>query len=166
MTDTLPYDKRGSYSILHNHLRAYEIGRLQKLADGDGNEAARARMQVANLNLQADAARRVRHDSDVTLVNGATSKLAELQVSQDSETEDEEDTPQERVGGTTQGLGENIRAGKEGAVVVVKEKVPSQKQKKDGRRKRAKATISKLAYITLTGYVPKPKGPEFAIYPI
>src|SRR6202035_4339301 len=50
MTDTLPYDRRGSYSILHNHLRAYEQARLQKLADGKGNEAARARMRIANLN--------------------------------------------------------------------------------------------------------------------
>ena len=165
MTDTLPYDRRGSYSILHNHLRAYEQARLQKLADGNGNEAARARMKVANLNLQADAARRVRHDSDVTLVGGATSKLAGLGVSDDSETEGEDEIPHETQRAARKQAVVQVKANKEAAVVTVEEKVAGKKEK-EGKRKRAKATISKLSFITLSGYVPKPKGPEFAIYPI
>ena len=167
MTDTLPYDKRGSYSILHNHLRAYEQARLQKLADGNGNEAARARMRVANLNLQADAAaRRGRQDSDVTLVGGgATSKFAGLGVSDDSETEGEDDIPQERQRAARKQAVAVVEANKERAVVTAEEKVVGKKEK-EGKRKKAKATISKLSFITLTGYVPKPKGPEFAIYPI
>src|ERR1700722_12535398 len=104
MTDTLPYDKRGSYSILHNHLRAYEQARLQKVANGNGNEAARAQMRIANLNLQADAARRVRQDSDITLVAGNAPQPAEL--SEDSKTEREDDKPVERERGTDNAVAE------------------------------------------------------------
>jgi hypothetical protein len=112
MTSTLPYDRRGSYSILHNHLRSYEQARLQKLADGNGNEAARASMRLANVNLQADAARRVQQDSDATLVGGATLKPAEL--ADDSDTEAEDDTPQERDTGAKQVM-VDVTARKEGA---------------------------------------------------
>jgi hypothetical protein len=163
MTSTLPYDKRGSYSILHNHLRAYEQARLQKLADGNGNEAARARMRIANLNLEADAARRVRHDSDVTLVGRAEPKPAEL--SDDSETEGEEDKIREDAKGMKHAVVE-VKASKEGSVVLEKQTVPGKKEKKGGKRKSLKNKISRVSFAAISGYVPKPKGPEFAIYPI
>lgn len=130
MTDTLPYDKRGSYSILHNHLRAYEQARLQKLADGKGNEAARARMRIANLNLQADAARRVRQDSDITLVAGNAPKPAEL--SEDSETEGEDDTPVEREKGTDSAVTET-KASTGGALAVQKRRHLARRKRKVGR---------------------------------
>jgi hypothetical protein len=166
MTDTLPYDKRGSYSILHNHLRAYEQARLQKLADGNGNEAARARMRIANLNLQADAARRVRQDSDITLVAGNAPKPAEL--SEDSETEGEDDKPMESEKGEkgTDSTVIGTKGSTGGALAIQKEAAPSKKEKKGGRRKRVKDKMAKISFTTFSGYVPKPKGPEFAIYPI
>jgi hypothetical protein len=163
MTSTLPYDKRGSYSILHNHLRAFEQARLQKIADGNGNESARARMRINNLNLQADAARRVRQDSDVTLVAGATSKPAEHPY--DSETEGEDDETREGDKVTKQAITE-VKASKEGTIGFEKDAAPGKKEKRGGKRKRMKEKISKVTFATLTGYVPKPKGPEFAIYPI
>jgi hypothetical protein len=163
MTDTLPYDKRGSYSILHNHLRAYEQARLQKLADGKGNEAARARMRIANLNLQADAARRVRQDSDITLVAGNAPKPAEL--SEDSETEGEDDKPVESEKGTDSAVIET-KASTAGALAIQKEAAPSKKEKKGGRRKSVKDKMAKITFTTFSGYVPKRRGPEFAIYPI
>jgi hypothetical protein len=163
MTDTLPYDRRGSYSILHNHLRAYEQARLQKLADGKGNEAARARMRIANLNLQADAARRVRQDSDITLVAGNAPKKAEL--FEDSETEGEDDTLVEREKGTDCAVAETKASIRE-ALVVQKEATPSKKEKKGGRRKSVKDKMAKVSFTAFSGYVPKRKGPEFAIYPI
>jgi hypothetical protein len=162
MTDTLPYDKRGSYSILHNHLRTYEQARLQKLADGKGNEAARARMRIANLNLQADAARRVRQDSDITLVAGNAPKPAEL--SEDSETE-EDDKPVESEKGTDSAAIET-KASAGGALAVQKEAAPSKKEKKGGRRKSVKDKMAKISFTAFSGYVPKRRGPEFAIYPI
>jgi hypothetical protein len=163
MTSTLPYDRRGSYSILHNHLRSYEQARLQKLADGNGNEAARASMRLANMNLQADAARRVQQDSDATLVGGATLKPAEL--ADDSDTEAEDDTPQERDTGAKQVM-VDVTARKEGAEVVAKEEALCKEEKKRGRRERMKDTLGKVAFTAFSGYAPKKKAPEFGIYPI
>ena len=120
-------------------------------------------MRIANLNLQADAARRVRQDSDVTLVAGATSKVAEF--SDDSETEGEDDTTCKNDKGTKQAAIE-AKAGKETAVVFDKEVAPGKKEKRGGRRKSVKDKMSKITFTTLTGYVPKKRGPEFAIYPI
>jgi hypothetical protein len=140
-------------SILHNHLRAYKQARLQKLADGQGNEAARARMRIANLNLEADAARRVWHDSDITLVGGVDSKPAELH--DDSDTEGEEDSPREKDKGMKQAVVE-VKASKGGAVVAQKQTVPGKKEKKGMKEKTSK--------VTFAGYVPmpKPKGPQMA----
>ena len=163
MTDTLPYDRRGSYSILHNHLRAYEQARLQKLADGKGNEAARAQMRIANLNLQADAARRVQQDSDITLVAGNAPKPAELH--EDSETEGEDDTPVQKEKDTGGAVTET-KAGTGGALAVQKEAAPSKKEKKGGKRRSVKDKIAKISFTAFSGHVAKSRAPEFAVYPI
>jgi hypothetical protein len=163
MTSTLPYDKRGSYSILHNHLRAYEQARLQKLADGKGNEAARASMRIANLNLQADAARRVQHDSDITLVNRPRSNLTE--VSDDSETEGEDDTTLQDDK-LMKHAAVAVKAGKEGAAVIEKRSAPGKKEKKGGRRRSLKDKMNNASFTAFSGFAPKRRGPEFAIYPI
>ena len=166
MTSTLPYDRRGSYSILHNHLRSYEQARLQKLANGKGNESARAAMRLANLNLEADAARRVQHDSDATLVNAPASNVAEL--SYDSDTEGEEDAkPQGDIATHDTAMGGT--ASMAATIVVEKQLAAGKKEKKDkpgGRRKSLKETLNKAAFTAFSGSVPKRRGPEFAIYPI
>ena len=109
------------------------------------------------MNLQADAARRVRQDSDVTLVAGAPSKL---EVPSDgSDMEGEDDTTRDESHKGTKGAAVEVKESKERAV-------PVEKEKKDGRRKRVKEKIFKITFTSFSGYVPKPKGPEFAIYPI
>ena len=118
-------------------------------------------MKIANLNLQADAARRVRQDSDVTLVAGAPSKLEVL--SDGSDTEGEDDTTQDESHKGIEGAAVEVEESKERAVVVEKELVRSEKEKKGGRRKRVKEKISKISFTGFSGYVPKPKWPEFAI---
>jgi hypothetical protein len=163
MTDTLPYDRRGSYSILHNHLRSYEQARLQKLADGKGNEAARAQMRIANLNLQADAARRVQQDSDITLVAGNAPKPAEL--AEDSETEGEDDTPVRKEKGPDNAVTET-QVSPGGASAVQKEAAPSKKEKKGGKRESVKDKMAKISFMAFSGHVSKRRAPEFAIYPI
>ena len=120
-------------------------------------------MRIANLNLQADAARRVRQDSDITLVAGNAPKPAEL--SEDSETEGEDDKPVESEKGTDSAVVET-KASARGALTIQKEAAPSKKEKKGGRRKNIKEKMAKISFTTFSGYVPKPKGPEFAIYPI
>ena len=58
------------------------------------------------------------------------------------------------------------KAGMGEALAVQKAGSPSKKEKKGGRRKSVKDKMAKISFTTFSGYVPKPKGPEFAIYPI
>lgn len=120
-------------------------------------------MRLANLNLQADAARRVQHDSDVTLVNATISNPE--RVSDDSETEGEDDTRAEDDEATTHAPAE-VQVSKGRARAAEKEMAPGKKEKTDGRRKSLKETFSKAAFTAFSGSVPKRRGPEFAIYPI
>src|SRR5207248_11226507 len=119
------------------------------------------RTRIANLNLQADAAHRVRQDSDVTLIGGAASNHAEL--SDDSETEGEGDSKRKSV--EAEQAENEVNANNRSAVVVETEVTPGKQEKKGKGRKSVKDKMAKFSFTTFTGYVPKKRGPEFVIYP-
>lgn len=123
-------------------------------------------MRIANLNLEADAARRVQHDSDATLVNAPTKNVAE--PSDDSETEGEGDAePQNEQTMNPAAVGTKVSQA--GATVAEKQVAAGKKEKKEktgGRRKSLRETLNKAAFTAFSGSVPKRRGPEFAIYPI
>jgi hypothetical protein len=166
MTSTPPYDRQGSYGIQHNHLRSYEQARLQKLADGNGNDAARVAMRLARLNLQAHAARRIQHDTDVTLVNTPASSVATSVY--DSDTEGEE---------SATGRGDRTRSGVAAvagrpnmteAGLAERQMAAGKKEKKSGKGKKKsfKETLNKVGLTAFSGSAPKSKAPPFVIYPI
>lgn len=124
-------------------------------------------MRLANLNLEADAARRVQHDSDVTLVNAPASNVAELSYNSDTEGEEEDAKPQGDIATHDTAMGGT--ASMAATTVVEKQLAAGKKEKKDktgGRRKSLKETLNKAAFTAFSGSVPKRRGPEFAIYPI
>jgi hypothetical protein len=165
---TSPYDRHGSSSIRHNHLRSYEQARLQSLADRNGNDGARVAKRLAHLNLQAEAARRIQHDSDITLVNSLASSAAPTVY--DSDTEGE---------GSVRGRGDRARSGVATGAMggrpstteagrAERQTAASKKEKKDskGRKKSFRETLNKVGLMTFSASAPKSKGPGFVILPI
>jgi hypothetical protein len=126
-------------------------------------------MRLAHLNLQADAARRSKYDSDVTLVNsGAPSVAASVY---DSETEIEESVTGRGDRATRSGVTAAVggRPSTTDAGRAERQMAPGKKEKNNGKRRKKSfmATLNKVGLMSFSGSAPKSKPPPgFVIYPI